>query len=74
MPRVGSASTNEYSSDFLIQIVAINDPFIPIDYMVYMFKYDSTHGQFKGTVTHENGALIVNGMLGRSSRKICPRN
>merc|ERR1712002_1421183 len=34
---------------------------IPIDYMVYMFKYDSTHGQFKGTVTHENGVLIVNG-------------
>jgi len=44
-----------------MQIVAVNDPFIPIDYMVYMFKYDSTHGQFKGTVTHENGALIVNG-------------
>jgi len=44
-----------------LQIVAINDPFIPIDYMVYMFKYDSTHGQFKGIVTHENGALIVNG-------------
>jgi len=44
-----------------LQIVAVNDPFIPIDYMVYMFKYDSTHGQFKGTVTHENGALIVNG-------------
>ena len=39
----------------------MNDPFIPIDYMVYMFKYDSTHGQFKGTVSHENGALIVNG-------------
>ncbi|CAF4168041.1 unnamed protein product [Rotaria magnacalcarata] len=44
-----------------IQVVAVNDPFIPIDYMVYMFKYDSTHGKFKGVVSHKNGKLIVNG-------------
>ena len=30
------------------QVVAVNDPFIPIDYMVYMFKFDSTHGRFQG--------------------------
>jgi glyceraldehyde 3-phosphate dehydrogenase len=29
--------------------------------MAYMLKYDSTHGQFKGTVSVENGALVVNG-------------
>jgi len=43
------------------QVVAINDPFIPLDYMVYMFKYDSTHGRFKGEVKVEGGKLIVNG-------------
>ncbi|KAI9108731.1 hypothetical protein K1719_020036 [Acacia pycnantha] len=30
-----------------VEIVAINDPFITIDYMIYMFKYDSVHGQWK---------------------------
>jgi glyceraldehyde 3-phosphate dehydrogenase len=43
------------------EVVAVNDPFIGVDYMVYLFKYDSTHGRFKGTVSHEGGALIVNG-------------
>jgi glyceraldehyde 3-phosphate dehydrogenase len=28
-----------------------------MDYMVYMFKYDSTHGQFKGKVT-EDGKFL----------------
>lgn len=43
------------------QVVAVNDPFIGLDYMVYMFKFDSTHGRFKGTVTAEGGFLVVNG-------------
>jgi len=44
-----------------IEVVAINDPFIDLEYMVYMFRYDSTHGQFKGTITHSDGKLIING-------------
>lgn len=43
------------------QVVAVNDPFIGLDYMVYMFKYDSTHGKFKGEVKAEDGCLVVNG-------------
>merc|ERR1712082_507241 len=42
-------------------VVAINDPFIPLDYMVYMFKYDSTHGKFKGEVKQDGKVLYVNG-------------
>lgn len=42
-------------------VVAVNDPFIGVDYMVYLFKYDSVHGRFKGTVEAKDGDLVVNG-------------
>lgn len=43
-----------------IEVVGIND-LLDADYMAYMLKYDSTHGQFKGTVEVQNGQLVVNG-------------
>jgi glyceraldehyde 3-phosphate dehydrogenase len=43
-----------------IEVVGLND-IIDVDYMAYMLKYDSTHGQFKGTVEVKDGKLIVNG-------------
>ncbi|KAI9012757.1 glyceraldehyde-3-phosphate dehydrogenase 2 [Gaertneriomyces semiglobifer] len=44
-----------------VQVVSINDPFIDLEYMVYLMKYDSTHGRFKGTVEAKDGKLYVNG-------------
>ncbi|KIY48508.1 glyceraldehyde-3-phosphate dehydrogenase [Fistulina hepatica ATCC 64428] len=44
-----------------IQVVAVNDPFIALDYMVYMFKYDSVHGRFKGHVEAKDGKLYIEG-------------
>ncbi len=44
-----------------VEIKAINDPFIDLDYMTYMLKYDSVHGQFTGTIVVEDGMLVVNG-------------
>jgi glyceraldehyde-3-phosphate dehydrogenase type I len=44
-----------------VDVVSINDPFIDLEYMVYMFKYDSTHGRYKGTVTQDGKKLIVDG-------------
>lgn len=44
-----------------IEVTGINDPFIDLDYMVYMLKYDTVHGPFKGTVEVKGDSLVVNG-------------
>ena len=43
------------------EITAVNDPFVDVEYMAYMLKYDSVHGRFDGTVEARPGRLIVNG-------------
>lgn len=43
-----------------VEIVGIND-LISVDYMAYMLRYDTVHGQFKGTIDIKDGNLVVNG-------------
>jgi len=59
--RIGRLVTRAACQHSDVQIKAINDPFIDLEYMVYMFKYDSTHGPFKGTVEQKDGKLVING-------------
>jgi len=56
------------------EVVAVNDPFIAIDYMVYMFKYDSTHGPFKGDVKADGNDLVVNGHKIKVFNEMKPEN
>nr|WP_321409747.1 type I glyceraldehyde-3-phosphate dehydrogenase [uncultured Carboxylicivirga sp.] len=58
--RIGRFVFRQAVAKGTIQVVAIND-LIDVDYMAYMLKYDSTHGQFNGTVEVKDGKLIVNG-------------
>jgi glyceraldehyde 3-phosphate dehydrogenase len=46
-----------------VQVLGINDPFIDLDYMVYMLKYDSVHGQYNGEISIDkaSNSLVVDG-------------
>ena len=48
----------------------------PVDYMAYMLKYDTMHGQFDGTIEAdvENSRLIVNGKAIRVTAEMDPAN
>ncbi len=71
--RIGRLAFRAASERSDIEIVGINDLVEP-EYMAYMLKYDSTHGQFKGTVEAKDGNLIVNGKTIRVTAEKDPAN
>jgi glyceraldehyde 3-phosphate dehydrogenase len=58
--RIGRIAFRIASERPNIEIVGIND-LLDIDHLAYLLKYDSVHGQFKGTIDVKNGNLVVNG-------------
>jgi glyceraldehyde 3-phosphate dehydrogenase len=59
--RIGRMALRAAFQDFEnIEVVAINGT-QDHDYLVYMAKYDSVHGNFKGSIEYQDGYLVVNG-------------
>ena len=56
-----------------VEIVGIND-LISVDYMAYMLRYDTMHGQFKGSIEVKDGNLVVNGHSIRVTAEKDPAN
>ena len=71
--RIGRLACRVAAARKDITIVAIND-LMDADYMAYLLKYDSTHGRFDGTVSVENGKLIINGHVVRITSERDPAN
>ncbi|KGN44292.1 glyceraldehyde-3-phosphate dehydrogenase GAPCP2, chloroplastic [Cucumis sativus] len=60
--RIGRLVLRIATSRDDIDVVAVNDPFVDAKYMAYMFKFDSTHGNFKGTINVvDDSTLEING-------------
>ncbi|MEG2459667.1 MAG: type I glyceraldehyde-3-phosphate dehydrogenase [Clostridia bacterium] len=59
-----------------VDVVAINDPFVSLDYMKYMLEYDSVHGRLNANIVvdEENKCLIVNGKAVKVYNEMDPVN
>jgi glyceraldehyde 3-phosphate dehydrogenase len=61
--RIGRLAFRAALENPNVEVKAVNDPFVDLDYMTYMLKYDTIHGQFKGEIEVDkaNNALVING-------------
>lgn len=65
------AAVENFGND--IQVVGIND-LLDADYLAYMLRYDSVHGQFTGDIKVEGNFMIVNGNKIRLTAEMDPAN
>jgi hypothetical protein len=59
--RIGRLVTRAAVEGTGVNVVAVNDPFLDINYACYQFKYDSVHGNYPGTVEVDGDTLVVDG-------------
>ncbi len=72
--RIGRMAFRAIAKDFPgIEVVGINDLLDP-DYLAYMLKYDSVHGNFNGDIAIDNNNMIVNGKKIRLTAERDPAN
>jgi glyceraldehyde 3-phosphate dehydrogenase len=72
--RIGRMAFRAIAKDFPnIEVVAIND-LLDADYLAYMLKYDSVHGNFKGEVGVNGSNMVVNGKTIRLTAETDPAN
>lgn len=71
--RIGRLVFRAAQSREDIRIVGIND-LMDVEYIAYMLKYDTIHGQFDGTIKTKEGKLIVNGHEIRVTAEKDPSN
>jgi glyceraldehyde 3-phosphate dehydrogenase len=72
--RIGRLVMRSAAKNPKVEVVAVNDPFIGVDYMSYMFKYDTVHGRFDGTVETVDGKLMVDGKEVKVFTEMDPAN
>lgn len=71
--RIGRLSFRASLDRDDVEVVAIND-LLDIDYIAYLLKYDSVHGQFKGDIEIDGSYLVVNGRKIRVTSERNPEN
>ena len=71
--RIGRLVLRDVLTREGVEVVGIND-LLDADYMAYMFKYDTVHGQFKGDVSFDENSIIINGKAIRTFQERDPSN
>ncbi|KAF4321908.1 hypothetical protein BBO99_00000444 [Phytophthora kernoviae] len=72
--RIGRLVLRAAAKNPKINVVAVNDPFVATKYMEYMLKYDTVHGKFDGSLSHDEQHIFVDGKPIRVFNEMDPAN